>query len=195
MDKSWIGAVDRLSDEYAVRVAKFLEFSFLGKARGSRICCPFSKCQNQFSKTREDVMLHCLRDRFDHTYTSWTCHGEMYIPLHISEDHEFSTNAHGDDIASMLRDAMGIPNKDDHVENDQHLNGADAEIKRTGRTSFAIMEQEMMMKGTDPSTLDIWLESRSRGRGIEDDDTLDLHVSLFLGLCGLVRHVDSIRST
>ncbi|KAL0281957.1 UNVERIFIED_CONTAM: hypothetical protein Sradi_7276700 [Sesamum radiatum] len=62
-------------------------------------------------------------------YTSWTCHGEMYIPLHISEDHEFPTNAHGDDMASMLRDAMGIPNKDDHVENDQHLNGADAETK------------------------------------------------------------------
>ncbi|KAL0289226.1 UNVERIFIED_CONTAM: hypothetical protein Sradi_7077100 [Sesamum radiatum] len=130
MDKSCIGAVDRLSDEYAVGVAKFLEFAFLGKARGSRICCPCSKCRNQFSKTHEDVMLHCLRDGFDHTHTSWTCHGEMYIPLHISEDHEFPTNAHGDDMPSMLRDAMGIPNKDDHVENDQHLNGADVEIKR-----------------------------------------------------------------
>ncbi|KAL0289227.1 UNVERIFIED_CONTAM: hypothetical protein Sradi_7077200 [Sesamum radiatum] len=59
-------------------------------------------------------------------------------------------------------------------------------LHRTGRTSFAVMEQETMMKGTDPSTLDIWLESHSRGRGIKDDDTLDLHESLFLGLCWLV---------
>ncbi|KAL0385058.1 UNVERIFIED_CONTAM: hypothetical protein Sradi_2900100 [Sesamum radiatum] len=49
-------------------------------------------------------------------------------------------------------------------------------LHRTGRTSFAILKQEMMMKGTDPSTLDVWLESRSRGKGFEDDDTLDLHV-------------------
>ncbi|KAL0288238.1 UNVERIFIED_CONTAM: protein LEO1, partial [Sesamum radiatum] len=48
-------------------------------------------------------------------------------------------------------------------------------LHRTGRTSFAILKQEMMMKGTDPSTLDVWLESRSRGKGFEDDDTLDLH--------------------
>ncbi|KAL0401983.1 UNVERIFIED_CONTAM: hypothetical protein Slati_4228200, partial [Sesamum latifolium] len=49
-------------------------------------------------------------------------------------------------------------------------------LHRTDRTSFAVMKQEMMMKGTDPSTLDVWLESRSRGKGFEDDDTLDLHV-------------------
>ncbi|KAL0420502.1 UNVERIFIED_CONTAM: hypothetical protein Slati_3073100 [Sesamum latifolium] len=33
-------------------------------------------------------------------------------------------------MASVLRDVMGIPNQDDNVENDQHLNGADAETKR-----------------------------------------------------------------
>ncbi|KAL0367305.1 UNVERIFIED_CONTAM: hypothetical protein Sradi_3620600 [Sesamum radiatum] len=53
-------------------------------------------------------------------------------------------------------------------------------LHRTGRTSFAILKQEMMMKGTDPSTLDVWLESRSRGKGFEDDDTLDLHVNIAL---------------
>ncbi|KAK4435160.1 hypothetical protein Salat_0679300 [Sesamum alatum] len=31
-------------------------------------------------------------------------------------------------------------------------------LHRIGRTSFAVMEQEMVMKGTDPSTLDIWLD-------------------------------------
>ncbi|KAK4413565.1 hypothetical protein Salat_2769200 [Sesamum alatum] len=129
MDKSWIGAADRLSDEYVHGVAKFVEFAFLGKEYGSRICCPCCKCRNLFSKIREDVMLHCLRDGFDHTYTNWSCHGEMYIPLHMGEDNEFPTNDHGDDMASMLQDAMGISNKD-HMENDQHLNGADAETKR-----------------------------------------------------------------
>ncbi|KAK4426820.1 hypothetical protein Salat_1450700 [Sesamum alatum] len=34
---------------------------------------------------------------------------------------------------------------------------------------------QMMMEGTDQSTLDILLESRPRAKGIEDDDTLDLH--------------------
>ncbi|KAK4423297.1 hypothetical protein Salat_1912500, partial [Sesamum alatum] len=48
-------------------------------------------------------------------------------------------------------------------------------LHRTGRTSFAVMEQETMMKGADPSILDVWLESRSRGKGIEDDNTLHLH--------------------
>ncbi|KAK4421997.1 hypothetical protein Salat_2150400 [Sesamum alatum] len=48
-------------------------------------------------------------------------------------------------------------------------------LHRTGRTSFAVMEQEIMMKGTDPSILEVWLESRFRRKGIEDDDTLDLH--------------------
>ncbi|KAK4422963.1 hypothetical protein Salat_1878900 [Sesamum alatum] len=130
MDESWIGAADHLSDEYVHGVAKFLEFAFFGKEYGSRISCPCCRCRNQFSKTCEDAMLHCLRDGFDHTYTSWTCHGEMHIPLHTSEDNELPTNDHGDDMASMLRDAIGIPNKDDHMENDQHLNGADAETKR-----------------------------------------------------------------
>ncbi|KAL0385056.1 UNVERIFIED_CONTAM: hypothetical protein Sradi_2899900 [Sesamum radiatum] len=130
MDKSWIGVADRLSDEYVHGVANFLEFAFLGKEYGSRICCPCCKCRNRFSKTREDVTLHCLRDGFDHTYTNWTCHGEIYIPLHTSEDNEFSTNDHGDDMANMLRDAMGIPTTDGHMENDEHLNGANAETKR-----------------------------------------------------------------
>ncbi|KAK4426550.1 hypothetical protein Salat_1423600 [Sesamum alatum] len=48
-------------------------------------------------------------------------------------------------------------------------------LHRTGKTSFAVMEQEMMMKGTNPSKLDIGLESRYCGKGIEDDGTSDLH--------------------
>ncbi|KAL0294732.1 UNVERIFIED_CONTAM: hypothetical protein Sradi_6871300 [Sesamum radiatum] len=130
MDKSWIGAAVRLSDEYVHGVENFLEFAFLGNEYGSRICCPCCKCRNRFSKTREDVTLHYLRDGFDHTYTNWTCHGEIYIPLHTSKDNEFSTNDHGDDMANMLRDAMGIPTTDGHMENDEQLNGADAETKR-----------------------------------------------------------------
>lgn len=50
----------------------------------------------------------------------------------------------------------------------------------------------MMMKGTDPSILNIWLESRTCGKGIEDDDdTMDLHM-LLDGFSGCLLGVDVV---
>lgn len=44
----------------------------------------------------------------------------------------------------------------------------------------------MMMKGIDPTRLDVWMESRSRGGGIEDDpDIEDLHVSYNCSCCSI----------
>ncbi|KAG8387082.1 hypothetical protein BUALT_Bualt03G0216300 [Buddleja alternifolia] len=112
MDKKWIDLSNCLSDEYVHGVVKFLDFAFLDKQDGSRICCPCRKCRNRFSKTREDVMLHCLRNGFDPTYKNWTCHGEDYISFHRNEGVEFTQSNSKDDMKGMLRDALGVLDKD-----------------------------------------------------------------------------------
>ena len=135
MDKSWIDLPNCLSDAYVHGVAQFLDFAYLRKQDGSRICCPCTKCRNQFTKIREEVMLHCLRDGFDPTYKNWTCHGETYVPFNKNQGAESSQQDLRDDMASMFHDALGIHLENFNVDNEEqsfheHVNGADEETKK-----------------------------------------------------------------
>ncbi|KAG8362695.1 hypothetical protein BUALT_BualtUnG0049900 [Buddleja alternifolia] len=39
-------------------------------------------------------------------------------------------------------------------------------LHRTGRIPFTVLEQEFLMAGLDPTDLDIWMESRARGKAL-----------------------------
>ncbi|KAL0416640.1 UNVERIFIED_CONTAM: hypothetical protein Slati_3495900 [Sesamum latifolium] len=180
MDKIWIGAADRLSDEYVHGVANFLEFAFLEKEYGMDLT------MLSFDGTMELRIFerHGLGGGGD-LKDIWRWKHEIkvkYFLPHI-DDLEFLSQSPTECVEQDQWKELMTYWKDEDVQKIARKNAINVSKKqclhRTGRTSFAVMKQEMMMKGTDPSTIDVWLESRSRGKGFEDDDTLDLRISLF----------------
>ncbi|KAG8377172.1 hypothetical protein BUALT_Bualt08G0000400 [Buddleja alternifolia] len=52
-------------------------------------------------------------------------------------------------------------------------------LHRTGRIPFTVLEQAFIIAGVDPINLDIWMESRARGKGLGDDgNTSELYEEL-----------------
>lgn len=67
--------------------------------------------------------------------------------------------------------------KDKRVEELAERNSANGYKRsfphRTGRTSFAVIVDELKSKGKMPDNLELWMLSRSRGKGPEDEHTED----------------------
>ncbi|XP_051133097.1 uncharacterized protein LOC127252810 [Andrographis paniculata] len=86
MDRSWIDDANHISAQYLDGVRAFLDFAFKDRSSESCIYCPCTSCGNRLTKSRRDVLLHCIRYGFDQTYKVWTCHGEGEVNPAVAND-------------------------------------------------------------------------------------------------------------
>ena len=84
---------------------KFLEFVMKNLTDyNSTICCPCNKCKNRYFKSISDVKFHCCLWGFHKAYKIWVYHGETYVSLHETQNHESMFQF----MVGMFEERMGM---------------------------------------------------------------------------------------
>ncbi|KAF9610180.1 hypothetical protein IFM89_020689 [Coptis chinensis] len=105
MDKSWMDpTLGRCSRKYILGCEKFIEFAWNNRIKelGGEIYCPCVGCLNLMLLPKHIVEHHIKNHGILRSYVRWTKHGESV---------EVNTESNrGDDMHTMLQDALGFQN-------------------------------------------------------------------------------------
>ncbi|KAL3846276.1 hypothetical protein ACJIZ3_003679 [Penstemon smallii] len=127
MDKSWMN-LPRTHNLYKNGVNLFLDFAFDHASLDGMILCPCKNCGNGLWVSRQDAYEHLICDGFIRGYIKWTAHGESSLNTTLNSNSQRVPNKH-DDMEGLLRDAFGIPDLDNDMEDDDTMDNNMADTK------------------------------------------------------------------
>ncbi|XP_051130800.1 uncharacterized protein LOC127251232 [Andrographis paniculata] len=109
MDRSWIGDANHISTQYLDGVRAFLDFAFKDRNSDASIYCPCTSCENRITKSRRDILLHCIRYGLDQSYKCATAEDtgpgpSNAEPLNDKEDEHIHHDSKG--YRKMLEDVL-----------------------------------------------------------------------------------------
>nr|GEY95970.1 hypothetical protein [Tanacetum cinerariifolium] len=149
MDMSWMYMKDRTSSQFTKGVELFLDLIFLDVGPCSFKKCPYSRCGEQFYKTRDDMKDDLIVGGFLENYLSWSLMHNFETQRYNAQNKEVIIDIERDGIVGMVQDAMGIPNVVKSADVDKEM--MDDETSKVFKTLKD--EQRPLFKGSTRFTL------------------------------------------